>query len=136
LPKEIEKARAHGDLRGELRIQGRAGTPAIAQARVHHLRLRLSKLSDVREQDIPRDRVASVRGSPWRMSIQEKEVYALTLAIHRVKTARQRCRSRWRRRWEGFAGRQSRAKVESHSDGKRKSQIVSLDTVTIWRSAP
>src|SRR2546427_4778731 len=57
LPKEIEKARAHGDLRENSEYKAALERQQFAQARVHHLRLRLSKLSDVREQDIPRDRV-------------------------------------------------------------------------------
>src|SRR6266853_1323260 len=56
LPKEIEKARAHGDLRENSEYKAALERQQFAQARVHHLRLRLSKLSDVREQDIPRDR--------------------------------------------------------------------------------
>jgi len=55
LPKEIEKARAHGDLRENSEYKAALERQQFAQARVHHLRLRLSKLSDVREQDIPRE---------------------------------------------------------------------------------
>ena len=50
LPKEIEKARAHGDLRENSEYKAALERQQFAQARVHHLRLRLSKLSDVREQ--------------------------------------------------------------------------------------
>src|SRR5213075_2887979 len=50
------------------------------KARVHHLRLRLSKLSDVREQDIPRDRVGfGSRVTVEDLDTKKKEVYALTL---------------------------------------------------------
>lgn len=80
LPKEIEKARAHGDLRENSEYKAALERQQFAQARVHHLRLRLSKLSDVREADIPRDRV----GFGSRVTVQDvdtkaTEVYALTL---------------------------------------------------------
>lgn len=80
LPKEIEKARAHGDLRENSEYKAALERQQFAQARVHHLRLRLSKLSDVSEKDIPRDRV----GFGSRVTVQDaetkkREVYALTL---------------------------------------------------------
>lgn len=80
LPKEIEKARAHGDLRENSEYKAALERQQFAQARVHHLRLRLSKLSDVSEKDIPRDRV----GFGSRVTVQDletkrKETYALTL---------------------------------------------------------
>lgn len=80
LPKEIEKARAHGDLRENSEYKAALERQQFATARVHHLRLRLSKLSDVSEKDIPRDRV----GFGSRVTVQDletkrKETYALTL---------------------------------------------------------
>ena len=48
LPKEIEKARAHGDLRENSEYKAALERQQFAQARVHHLRMRLGKLSDVR----------------------------------------------------------------------------------------
>ena len=80
LPKEIEKARAHGDLRENSEYKAALERQQFAQVRVHHLRLRLSKLSDVSEKDIPRDRV----GFGSRVTVQDletkrKETYALTL---------------------------------------------------------
>jgi len=80
LPKEIEKARAHGDLRENSEYKAALERQQFAQARVHHLRLRLSKLSDVSEKDIPKDRV----GFGSRVTVQDaetkkREVYALTL---------------------------------------------------------
>jgi transcription elongation factor GreA len=80
LPKEIEKARAHGDLRENSEYKAALERQQFTQARVHHLRLRLSKLSNVSEKDIPRDRV----GFGSRVTVQDldtkiKETYALTL---------------------------------------------------------
>lgn len=80
LPKEIEKARAHGDLRENSEYKAALERQQFAQARVHHLRLRLSKLSDVSDKDIPKDRV----GFGSRVTVQDvetkaKEIYALTL---------------------------------------------------------
>jgi transcription elongation factor GreA len=80
LPKEIEKARAHGDLRENSEYKAALERQQFAQARVHHLRVRLSKLSDVSDKDIPKDRV----GFGSRVTVQDvetkaKEIYALTL---------------------------------------------------------
>ncbi len=80
LPKEIEKARAHGDLRENSEYKAALERQGFAQARVHHLRLRLSKLSDVCDKDIPKDRV----GFGSRVTVQDaetkkREIYALTL---------------------------------------------------------
>ena len=80
LPKEIEKARAHGDLRENSEYKAALERPQFAQARVHHLRLRLSKLSDVSEKDIPRDRVGfGSRVTVQDLETKQKETYALTL---------------------------------------------------------
>ena len=80
LPKEIEKARAHGDLRENSEYKAALERQQFAQARASHLRLRLSKLSSVKEDDIPRDRV----GFGSRVTVQDvdtkkRETYALTL---------------------------------------------------------
>ena len=80
LPKEIEKARAHGDLRENSEYKAALERQQFAQARVHHLRARLGKLSDVSEKDIPKDRV----GFGSRVTVQDvetkvREIYALTL---------------------------------------------------------
>src|SRR2546423_6019775 len=80
LPKEIEKARAHGDLRENSEYKAALERQQFAQARASHLRLRLSKLSSVKEEDIPRDRV----GFGSRVTVQDvdtkkRETYALTL---------------------------------------------------------
>src|ERR1043166_4253274 len=80
LPKEIEKARAHGDLRENSEYKAALERQQFAQARVHHLRLRLSKLSDVSEKDIPKDRVGfGARVTVQDMDSGKREVYALTL---------------------------------------------------------
>src|SRR5687767_10473494 len=80
LPKEIEKARAHGDLRENSEYKAALERQQFAQARVHHLRLRLSKLSDVREADIPRDRVGfGSRVTVEDVDTKKKEIYSLTL---------------------------------------------------------
>jgi len=80
LPKEIEKARAHGDLRENSEYKAALERQQFAQARVHHLRVRLSKLSDVSEKDIPRDRVGfGSRVTVQDLETKQKETYALTL---------------------------------------------------------
>ena len=80
LPKEIEKARAHGDLRENSEFKAALERQQFAQARVSHLRLRLSNLSSVSEKDIPRDRVGfGSRVTVIDLETNAREVYALTL---------------------------------------------------------
>jgi transcription elongation factor GreA len=80
LPKEIERARAHGDLRENSEYKAALERQQFVTSRLSHLRLRLSKLSSVREDDIPRDRV----GFGSRVTVEDldtkgRETYALTL---------------------------------------------------------
>src|SRR5437867_1406928 len=80
LPKEIEKARAHGDLRENSEFKAALERQQFVTSRLSHLRRRLSRLSSVQESDIPRDRV----GFGSRVTVQDaatkkKETYALTL---------------------------------------------------------
>ncbi len=80
LPKEIETALAHGDLRENSEYKAALERQQFAAARLTHLRLRLSKLSGVSEDEIPRDRV----GFGSRVTVQDldtkrAETYALTL---------------------------------------------------------
>jgi len=80
LPKEIERARAHGDLRENSEYKAALERQQFAQARVHHLRLRLSKLSSVSEKDIPADRVGfGSRVTVLDGQTKQREIYALTL---------------------------------------------------------
>jgi transcription elongation factor GreA len=80
LPKEIEKARAHGDLRENSEYKAALERQQFATARVHHLRARLGKLSDVSEKDIPKDRVGfGSRVTVLDVETKAREIYALTL---------------------------------------------------------
>src|SRR5881398_765722 len=80
LPKEIEKARAHGDLRENSEFKAALERQQFVTSRLSHLRLRLGKLSDVSEKDIPRDRVGfGSRVTVQDLDTKKKEVYALTL---------------------------------------------------------
>jgi transcription elongation factor GreA len=80
LPKEIEKARAHGDLRENSEYKAALERQQFAGARLSHLRLRLAKLSNVSEQDIPRDRVGfGSRVTVQDLDTKQQETYALTL---------------------------------------------------------
>ncbi|PYO38183.1 MAG: transcription elongation factor GreA [Gemmatimonadetes bacterium] len=80
LPKEIEKARAHGDLRENSEFKAALERQQFVTSRLSHLRLRLGKLSDVSEKDIPRDRVGfGSRVTVHDLDTKKKEVYALTL---------------------------------------------------------
>ncbi|HKW39810.1 MAG TPA: GreA/GreB family elongation factor [Gemmatimonadales bacterium] len=80
LPKEIERARAHGDLRENSEYKAALERQQFVTSRLSHLRLRLSKLSSVREADIPRDRVGfGSRVTVQDLDTKKKEAYALTL---------------------------------------------------------
>jgi|SRR5581483_3333250 len=80
LPKEIEKARAHGDLRENSEYKAALERQQFAQARASHLRARLAKLSGVSEKDIPRDRVGfGSRVTVQDLETKQEEIYALTL---------------------------------------------------------
>src|SRR5712692_568835 len=80
LPKEIEKALAHGDLRENSEFKAALERQHFASARLTHLRHRLSKLANVSEQDIPRDRVGfGSRVTVQDLETKKKETYALTL---------------------------------------------------------
>src|SRR6059036_795489 len=57
LPKEIEKARAHGDLRENSEYKAALERQQFVQARLGHLRSRLSKLSSIDMSQIPADKV-------------------------------------------------------------------------------
>jgi len=75
LPKEIDKARAHGDLRENSEYKA-----ALERQQFTHLRMRLGKLSSVTEAEIPRDRVGfGSRVTVEDVDSKQKEVYALTL---------------------------------------------------------
>src|SRR2546423_15715719 len=67
LPKEIERARAHGDLRENSEYKAALERQQFVTSRLSHLRLRLSKLSGAQEADIPRDRV----GFGSRVTVQD-----------------------------------------------------------------
>ena len=133
LPKEIEKARAHGDLRENSEYKAALERQQFAQARVHHLRLRLSKLSDVREQDIPRDRVGfGSRVTVEDVETKQKEIYALTLGefIEGGDDVAEIPVSMASPLGKALVGAKVGQKVDiSLPMGKRKLKIVDLDTV-------
>jgi transcription elongation factor GreA len=80
LPTEIEKARAHGDLRENSEFKAALERQQFVTSRLTHLRQRLGKLSAVSEKDIPRDRVGfGSRVTVQDLDTKKKEVYALTL---------------------------------------------------------
>ena len=133
LPKEIEKARAHGDLRENSEFKAALERQQFAQARLSHLRLRLSKLSDVREQDIPRDRV----GFGSRVTVEDVdtkiiEVFALTLGefIEAEDSGVEMPVSMASPLGKALVGKKVKEKVEIVLPmGKRKLKIVEVETV-------
>jgi len=133
LPKEIEKARAHGDLRENSEYKAALERQQFAQARVHHLRLRLSKLSDVRESDIPRDRVGfGSRVTVEDIDTKQKEIYALTLGefIEGEDGGEEMPVSMASPLGKALVGKKVKEKVEiALPMGKRKLRIIELATV-------
>jgi transcription elongation factor GreA len=80
LPKEIEKARAHGDLRENSEYKAALERQQFVTSRLSHLRARLGKLSGVSASDIPRDRVGfGSRVTVQDLDSKQTEIYALTL---------------------------------------------------------
>jgi len=80
LPKEIERARAHGDLRENSEYKAALERQQFVTSRLSHPRPRLSKLSGVPEPDIPRDRVGfGSRVTVHDLDTKKRETYALTL---------------------------------------------------------
>ena len=80
LPAEIEKARAHGDLRENSEYKAALERQQFVTSRLSQLRMRLSKLSSVNEADIPRDRVGfGSRVTVEDLDTKRRETYALTL---------------------------------------------------------
>ncbi len=58
IPKELEEAMAHGDLRENSEYKAAKERQSFLQARISHYHSRISSLSMVRLDSIPRDRVA------------------------------------------------------------------------------
>ena len=133
LPQAIALAVAMGDLRENSEYKAALERQQFAQARVHHLRLRLSKLSDVREQDIPRDRVGfGSRVTVEDLDTKKKEIYALTLGefIEGEDGAAEMSVSMASPLGKALLGGKVGQKVDiTLPMGKRKLKIVGLDTV-------
>ncbi|MGH7671722.1 MAG: GreA/GreB family elongation factor [Gemmatimonadales bacterium] len=134
LPREIEKARAHGDLRENSEYKAALERQQFAQARVHHLRLRLSKLSDVKEGDIPRDRVGfGSRVTVQDVDTKQTEVYALTLGEFieaSIDGAQEMPVSMASPLGKALLGKKVKEKVDIVLPmGKRKLKIVDVQTV-------
>ena len=80
IPKEIEKARAHGDLRENSEYKAALERQQFTTARLSQLRARLGKLSGVTAADIPRDRAGfGSRVTVQDLDSKQTERYALTL---------------------------------------------------------
>src|SRR5207245_1483017 len=80
LPPPPSWPRALAARRGDSGQQAARDAQERAHARASHLRLRLSKLSSVKEDDIPRDRVGfGSRVTVQDLDTKKRETYALTL---------------------------------------------------------
>lgn len=58
LPKELQKAAAHGDLSENAEYKAARERQSYLQARIAHLRIRINSLSSINLNSLPRDRVA------------------------------------------------------------------------------
>ncbi len=58
LPRELQKAASHGDLRENAEYQAAKERQSYLNARLVHLTQRINALSSIKLEDIPRDRVA------------------------------------------------------------------------------
>jgi transcription elongation factor GreA len=133
LPKEIERARAHGDLRENSEYKAALERQQFVTSRLSHLRLRLSKLSDVREADIPRDRVGfGSRVTVEDLETRRREIYALTLGefVEGSDEGDEMPISIASPLGQALLNRKVHDKVDIVLPvGKRRLQIVALDTV-------
>lgn len=133
LPKEIERARAHGDLRENSEYKAALERQQFATARLSHLRRRLSKLSGVREEDIPRDRVGfGSRVTVEDLDTRAREVYALTLGefIEGEEHGGEMPVSMASPLGKALVGRKKGTKVEIELPfGRRRLKIVNVETV-------
>ncbi|HXF95679.1 MAG TPA: GreA/GreB family elongation factor [Gemmatimonadales bacterium] len=133
LPKEIERARAHGDLRENSEYKAALERQHFASARLSHLRLRLSKLSNVSERDIPRDRVGfGSRVTVEDLDTRKREIYALTLGefIEGGEDGDELPVSMGSPLGKALVGRRRGEKVEIDLPaGRRRLKVVALETV-------
>src|SRR2546427_3712555 len=73
LPKEIEKALAHGDLRENSEYKAALERQQFAAARLTHLRLRLSKLSGVSRSEEHTSELQSQSNLVCRLLLEKKK---------------------------------------------------------------
>ena len=133
LPKEIDKARQHGDLRENSEYKAALERQQFVASRLTHLRMRLGKLSSVSEAEIPRDRVGfGSRVTVEDIDTKQKEVYALTLGefIEGGDDGEEMPVSMASPLGKALLGKKVKEKVEILLPmGKRKLKVVELETV-------
>lgn len=79
LPKEIQRARAHGDLRENAEYQAAKERQAYLQARIGMLRKRIAEISMMNLEKLPRDRAAFGSVVHLRAPSGETFVYQLVM---------------------------------------------------------
>src|SRR5881628_2446047 len=131
LPKEIDKARAHGDLRENSEYKAALERQQFVASRLTHLRMRLGKLSSVTEAEIPRDRVGfGSRVTVEDVDTKQKEVYALTLGEFIEDGAEEMPVSMASPLGKVLVGKKLKEQVEIVLPmGKRKLKVLELETV-------
>lgn len=140
IPAEIEKARAHGDLRENSEYKAALERQQFTTARLSHLRLRLGKLSSVSEKDLPHDRAGfGSRVTVQDLETREREVYALTLGefIEGGDDTDELPVSMGSPLGKALVGRKVGDEVTiTLPMGKRKLKVVELETVHDFASGP
>ncbi len=134
LPKEIDKARQHGDLRENSEYKAALERQQFVASRLTHLRIRLGKLSSVSEAEIPRDRVGfGSRVTVEDIDTKQQEVYALTLGEFiegGEEGAQEMPVSMASPLGKALLGKKVKERVEIVLPmGKRKLKVVDLETV-------
>ena len=133
LPQAIAQAVELGDLRENSEYKAALERQQFVTSRLSHLRLRLSKLSSVREEDIPRDRVGfGSRVTVEDLDTKRREVYALTLGefIEGADPGDEMPVSMASPLGKALVGRRVKEKVDIVlPTGKRRVKIIGLETV-------
>jgi transcription elongation factor GreA len=81
LPKEIEKARAHGDLRENSEYKAALERQQFVQARLGQLHQRLNQLTQLANTEAPTDRVGlGSRVTVLDLETNETDIYTVVLA--------------------------------------------------------
>ncbi len=129
LPREIQKARAHGDLSENAEYHAAKERQSFVDARLSHLKSRLRQLSMVDMKNIPRDRVGL--GSTVVLYDVQKEVQiTYKLVTSEEADAAKGCISTSSPIGRGLLGKRAGDEIKiSIPDGVREMEILEVTTI-------